>query len=78
MQSTSVDRHGSKVVLSQTQYIREKYWQYEYEEVATPNIFNFDLWRTSGHAEHYQQNMFHFDIEKAQFGLKPMNCPGMP
>lgn len=42
----------------------------------TPNIYNFDLWKTSGHAEHYKQNMFHFDIEKQEFGLKPMNCPG--
>ena len=55
---------------------REKYWEYEYEEVITPNMYNFDLWRTSGHADHYKENMFHFDIEKAEFGLKPMNCPG--
>ena len=58
------------------QYIRGKYWEYEYEEVVTPNIYNFDLWKTSGHAYHYGDNMFHFDIEKQQFGLKPMNCPG--
>lgn len=58
------------------QYIKEKYWEYEYEEVVTPNIFNFDLWKTSGHSDHYKQNMFHFDIEKQEFGLKPMNCPG--
>ena len=55
---------------------REKYWQYEYEEVITPNIYNFDLWKTSGHADHYKDNMFSFDIEKQEFGLKPMNCPG--
>lgn len=60
------------------QYIREKYWEYEYEEVVTPNIYNFELWKTSGHADHYKQNMFHFDIEKQEFGLKPMNCPGEP
>ena len=58
------------------QFIREVYWDYEYEEVVTPNIYNFDLWKTSGHAEHYKQNMFSFDIEKQEFGLKPMNCPG--
>ena len=29
-------------------------WEYDYEEVLTPNIFNFDLWKTSGHAEHYR------------------------
>lgn len=58
------------------QFIKEKYWEYEYEEVVTPNIYNFDLWKTSGHSDHYKQNMFHFDIEKQEFGLKPMNCPG--
>jgi threonyl-tRNA synthetase len=51
---------------------REKYWEYEYEEVVTPNIYNFDLWRTSGHADHYKENMFSFDVEKAEYGLKPM------
>jgi threonyl-tRNA synthetase len=56
--------------------MQEKYWEYEYDEVVTPNIYNLDLWRTSGHADHYKDNMFFIDIEKAQFGLKPMNCPG--
>ena len=41
------------------QFIREKYWEYEYEEVVTPNLFNFDLWTRSGHADHYRDNMFH-------------------
>jgi len=36
------------------QYIREKYWEYEYQEVVTPNMFNLDLWVTSGHAAHYK------------------------
>jgi hypothetical protein len=31
---------------------------------------------TSGHADHYKDNMFQFEIEKQLFGLKPMNCPG--
>jgi threonyl-tRNA synthetase len=44
--------------------------------VVSPNIYNFDLWRTSGHADHYRDNMFSFDVEKAEYGLKPMNCPG--
>jgi len=39
-------------------------------------VFNFDLWKTSGHADHYRENMFAFDVEKQEFGLKPMNCPG--
>jgi threonyl-tRNA synthetase len=38
-------------------------------------MFNVDLWRTSGHADHYKAHMFFIDVEKADFGLKPMNCP---
>jgi threonyl-tRNA synthetase len=55
--------------------MQDKYWEYEYDEVITPNMFNFDLWRTSGHADHYKANMFMIEVEKAEFGLKPMNCP---
>ena len=40
-------------------------------------MYNFDLWRTSGHADHYKENMFYFEVEKQEFGLKPMNCPGV-
>ena len=40
------------------QFIREKYWEHEYDEVVTPNIYNMELWKTSGHAEHYKENMF--------------------
>eukprot|EP01025_Chloroclados_australasicus_P039895 TRINITY_DN4154_c0_g1_i3.p1 TRINITY_DN4154_c0_g1~~TRINITY_DN4154_c0_g1_i3.p1 ORF type:complete len:731 (+),score=93.00 TRINITY_DN4154_c0_g1_i3:222-2414(+) len=68
--------HGARVYQSMVKFMREKYWEYDYEEVLSPNIYNFDLWKTSGHAEHYKQNMFCFDIEKQQYGLKPMNCPG--
>lgn len=46
-------------------------------QVVSPNVYNFDLWRTSGHADHYRENMFGFDVEKQEFGLKPMNCPGV-
>lgn len=68
--------HGTRVYNNLISFIREKYWEYGYEEVVTPNIYNFDLWTTSGHADHYKDNMFCINIEKAEFGLKPMNCPG--
>mmetsp|Transcript_15799 Transcript_15799/g.46725 ORF Transcript_15799/g.46725 Transcript_15799/m.46725 type:complete len:119 (+) Transcript_15799:1567-1923(+) len=45
---------GARIHNALVQYIREKYWEYEYEEVISPNIYNFDLWHTSGHAEHYK------------------------
>ncbi|RZC57043.1 hypothetical protein C5167_004348 [Papaver somniferum] len=39
-------------------------------------MYNMQLWETSGHAANYKENMFVFEIEKQEFGLKPMNCPG--
>ena len=67
---------GAKIYNNLINFIKEKYWKYEYDEVVTPNIYNFDLWKTSGHAAHYKENMFGFNVEKEEFGLKPMNCPG--
>ncbi|GMH39789.1 hypothetical protein BSKO_07687 [Bryopsis sp. KO-2023] len=67
---------GARVYNSLVDLMKEKYWKYGYEEVISPNIFNFDLWKTSGHAAHYKENMFGFDVEKQEFGMKPMNCPG--
>lgn len=67
---------GGRIYNTLIDYMREKYWEYEYEEVVSPNIYNFDLWKTSGHADHYRDNMFSFDVEKQEYGLKPMNCPG--
>ncbi|NXF60795.1 SYTC protein, partial [Ciccaba nigrolineata] len=47
-----------------------------FQEVVTPNVFNSKLWMTSGHWQHYSDNMFSFEVEKEIFALKPMNCPG--
>jgi len=47
-----------------------------YQEVRTPQLYDSDLWRTSGHWEKYQEHMFRLEIEGRDFGLKPMNCPG--
>ncbi|KAK9512919.1 hypothetical protein O3M35_001230 [Rhynocoris fuscipes] len=52
-------------------FIRSEYCNRGYEEVFTPNIFNSKLWMTSGH---YADDKF--EVEKKQFALKPMNCPG--
>lgn len=53
--------------------------KHKYVEVMTPNMFNLDLWKTSGHLDHYQENMYTIEKKTEQdtsFGLKPMNCPG--
>ena len=47
-----------------------------YVEVKAPIVFNKALWETSGHWQHYRENMFLVDSEGEQLGLKAMNCPG--
>lgn len=68
--------HGARVYNKLIDFIRHQYWLRGYEEVITPNMFNLNLWEISGHAQHYKENMFVFDVENQEFGLKPMNCPG--
>ncbi|KAJ3080637.1 threonyl-tRNA synthetase [Rhizoclosmatium hyalinum] len=55
---------------------REEYRKRGFKEVITPNMYNSKLWETSGHWQHYKDDMFTFDVEKEKFALKPMNCPG--
>jgi len=47
-----------------------------YTEVKTPQIYDSELWKTSGHWGKYQENMFVTGTEGREFGVKPMNCPG--
>jgi len=47
-----------------------------FTEVISPNVFNKELWETSGHWQNYQENMFSFSCDNTQYALKPMNCPG--
>lgn len=59
----------------------EKFWRQEhekrgYEEIKTPLILQEDLWHTSGHWDHYKDNMYFTKIDDADFAVKPMNCPG--
>lgn len=68
--------HGGRIYNTITAYLREQYWNRGYEEVVTPNLFNSKLWKMSGHWQHYKDDMFLFEVEKEQFALKPMNCPG--
>ncbi|PSR84853.1 Threonine--tRNA ligase [Actinidia chinensis var. chinensis] len=68
--------HGARIYNKLVEFIRNQYWNRGYQEVVTPNIYNMQLWETSGHAANYRENMFLLDIEKQEFALKPMNCPG--
>jgi threonyl-tRNA synthetase len=64
--------HGTRVYNRLIEFIRSEYRQRGYSEVITPNIFNCDLFKKSGHYAHYKENMFIFDVEKAEWALKPM------
>lgn len=55
--------------------IREEYAKRGYHEVITPLLYDKSLWETSGHWEHYKDDMFTLKIDGRDFGLKPMNCP---
>eukprot|EP00526_Cylindrotheca_closterium_P008553 CAMPEP_0113625776 /NCGR_PEP_ID=MMETSP0017_2-20120614/13319_1 /TAXON_ID=2856 /ORGANISM="Cylindrotheca closterium" /LENGTH=822 /DNA_ID=CAMNT_0000535911 /DNA_START=73 /DNA_END=2541 /DNA_ORIENTATION=+ /assembly_acc=CAM_ASM_000147 len=68
--------HGNRIYQKLIEFIRKQYWDRGYDEVTTPNMFNLDLWHKSGHAMHYKENMFCFDVEGQEFAMKPMNCPG--
>ncbi|MBC8061166.1 MAG: threonine--tRNA ligase [Clostridiaceae bacterium] len=57
-------------------YWRELHKKYEYEEIETPLILNRKLWETSGHWQHYKENMYTVNIDEEEFAIKPMNCPG--
>jgi threonyl-tRNA synthetase len=57
-------------------YMREVLFPAGYVEIKAPLIFNKALWETSGHWQHYRQNMFLVEAEGEQMGVKAMNCPG--
>lgn len=56
-------------------FMREQYAKRNYQEVITPQIYKKELWETSGHWEHYKEDMFTLKIGEQEYSLKPMNCP---
>ena len=68
--------HGARIYNKLIGFIKEHYWKRGYDEIITPNIYNLDLWHQSGHAMHYKDAMFCFDVEGKEWAMKPMNCPG--
>ena len=57
-------------------YMRDVLLPNGYVELKTPLVFNKALWETSGHWQHYRQNMFLIDNDEEQMAMKAMNCPG--
>jgi threonyl-tRNA synthetase len=67
---------GTTLYNTLADYMRSVLLPNGYVEVKTPLIYNKALWETSGHWEHYRQNMFLIESENEQMGMKAMNCPG--
>jgi threonyl-tRNA synthetase len=67
---------GTTVFNSLVALSREMGLQRGYTEVKTPQIFDAELWRISGHWEKYRENMFTLEAEGHEMAVKPMNCPG--
>ena len=58
-------------------WMRDQYLERGYALVYTPHVMRLDLWKTSGHANYFAQNMFKpMELDDAEYQLKPMNCPG--
>ena len=58
------------------EYWRELHTRENYVEISTPLIMNRHLWETSGHWDHYKDNMYSTTIDEETYCVKPMNCPG--
>ncbi|MCU0303351.1 MAG: threonine--tRNA ligase [Thermoanaerobaculales bacterium] len=70
---------GAIVYNALLELMREKYRRYGYEEVITPQIFDVELWKRSGHYDNYRDDMFFADafdeVAERSASVKPMNCP---
>ncbi|KJZ76568.1 Threonine--tRNA ligase [Hirsutella minnesotensis 3608] len=68
--------HGTRIYNTLMELMKAEYQKRGFVEVMSPNMYKADLWKMSGHWNHYEEHMFTFEVEKEKFGLKPMNCPG--
>lgn len=74
--------HGTRIFNALQDMLREQYWDRGYQEVQTPNMYDVDLWKTSGHWAHYQDDMFLVkvkdDAQKEQMPLSDATASGKP
>jgi len=67
---------GGTIRRAMEDWLRDEYVKRGYGLVYTPHIARFDLWKTSGHADFYSEDMFkRMELDDAEYQLKPMNCP---
>ena len=67
---------GFKMMNILIDYWRNIHTREGYVEISTPMMLNKKLWETSGHWDHYRENMYTTSIDETDFAIKPMNCPG--
>ncbi|KAI1619800.1 threonyl-tRNA synthetase [Exophiala viscosa] len=65
--------HGTRIFNALQQMLREQYWDRGYQEVQTPNMYDVDLWKTSGHWQHYQDDMFRVQVKDDSADPMPLS-----
>ena len=68
--------NGTIVLNAMKDHLRKHLVRAKYQEVSTPIMLSDELWRRSGHYQHYKDNMYFCNIDERSYALKPMNCPG--
>ena len=63
--------HGTRIFNALQAMLRDQYWERGYQEVQSPNMYDVDLWKTSGHWQHYQHDMFRVQVDKGPVGEAP-------
>ena len=66
---------GALIFIKLQNFLREMYPKWGYQEVITPLIYGADLWKQSGHWDHFREHMFEVSMDHKEAALKPMNCP---
>jgi threonyl-tRNA synthetase len=67
---------GMRIWNTLTRYIVDLMEKEGYVEIKTPVLLSRELWERSGHWQNYKENMFDSIVEKREYAIKPMNCPG--
>jgi len=67
---------GKTIINLLTDFLRKRLEKEGYKEIATPTILSEQLWKQSGHYDHYKENMYFTHVDEKGYAIKPMNCPG--
>lgn len=68
--------HGLKIKNALIDYWRKLHVENGYQEIQSPMMLDKELWIKSGHCDYFEENMFFSSVEKREYAIKPMSCPG--